>query len=168
MRILIQLYFNALKFFLVFCLISIVCLIFLNVVLRYGFNSGINISVELSRFLFVWMVFSGAIIVLHENGHVAVEALVRKLPRLGALSVVILAKLCMIFVGVLLLDGSWKQMMLNWSTLSPTVGMPMGYFYLTGVIFSVLSIWVQIIASFEVVLKYSRGGEVLKNEERQL
>ncbi|WP_342718538.1 TRAP transporter small permease, partial [Propionivibrio dicarboxylicus] len=36
-----------------------VLLVFGNVVLRYGFNYGIIFSEEVSRFLFVWMVFLG-------------------------------------------------------------------------------------------------------------
>ncbi|WP_437125406.1 TRAP transporter small permease subunit, partial [Geobacillus thermoleovorans] len=35
-------------------------LVFGNVVLRYGFNSGITWSEEMSRFLFIWMSFFGA------------------------------------------------------------------------------------------------------------
>ena len=34
-----------------------VVLVFGNVVLRYGFNSGITTSEELSRWLFVWLTF---------------------------------------------------------------------------------------------------------------
>ena len=32
-------------------------LVFGNVVLRYGFNSGIVVSEEMARFLFVWLTF---------------------------------------------------------------------------------------------------------------
>ena len=35
------------------CLAAMVVLVFGNVVLRYGFNSGIAVSEELSRWLFV-------------------------------------------------------------------------------------------------------------------
>ena len=41
-----------------------VVMVFGNVVLRYGFNSGITVSEELSRWLFVWMTFLGAIVAL--------------------------------------------------------------------------------------------------------
>ena len=37
-----------------------VVLVFGNVVLRYGFNSGITVSEEVSRWLFVWLTFLGA------------------------------------------------------------------------------------------------------------
>ena len=39
------------------CLAGMVVMVFGNVVLRYGFNSGITASEELSRWLFVWMTF---------------------------------------------------------------------------------------------------------------
>ena len=46
-----------------------VVLVFGNVVLRYGFNSGIVFSEEVSRFLFMWLTLIGALIVLREHGH---------------------------------------------------------------------------------------------------
>ena len=46
------------------CLALMVVMVFGNVVLRYGFNSGITVSEELSRWLFVWMTFLGAIVAL--------------------------------------------------------------------------------------------------------
>ena len=42
------------------CLAVMAVAVFVNVVLRYGFGSGIAASEELSRLLFVWMVFIGA------------------------------------------------------------------------------------------------------------
>ncbi|WP_310564693.1 TRAP transporter small permease subunit, partial [Hydrogenophaga sp.] len=42
------------------CLAVMASAVFLNVVLRYGFGSSLAASEELSRLLFVWMVFLGA------------------------------------------------------------------------------------------------------------
>ena len=59
-----------------------VVLVFGNVVLRYAFNSGITVSEELSRWLFVWLTFLGAIVALREHGHLGTEVLVSRLgPR---------------------------------------------------------------------------------------
>ena len=44
-------------------------LVFGNVVLRYGFNSGIVFSEEVSRFLFMWLTLIGALIVLKDHAH---------------------------------------------------------------------------------------------------
>ena len=44
-----------------------VVLVFTNVVLRYALNSGIAVSEELSRWLFVWLTFLGGIVALHRG-----------------------------------------------------------------------------------------------------
>ncbi|MBU0892182.1 MAG: TRAP transporter small permease subunit, partial [Gammaproteobacteria bacterium] len=49
-------------------LAAMVVLVFGNVVLRYVFNTGITISEELSRWLFVWLTFMGAVVALREHG----------------------------------------------------------------------------------------------------
>ena len=60
-----------------------VVLVFGNVVLRYGFNSGITVSEEISRWLFIWMTFLGAVVALRERGHLGVDMVVQRLPRWG-------------------------------------------------------------------------------------
>ena len=42
-----------------------VALKFGNVFMRYAFNSGFTVSEELSRWLFVWLTFLGAVVALH-------------------------------------------------------------------------------------------------------
>ncbi|WP_024717743.1 TRAP transporter small permease, partial [Pseudomonas putida] len=66
MKTLVDGYFIILKTLVVGCLVGITCLIFTNVVLRYGFNSGLFFSEEISRLAFVWLVFAGAQLMLHE------------------------------------------------------------------------------------------------------
>ena len=68
-------YCRLLEVFLVVCLTIMVALVFGNVVLRYAFNSGITISEELSRWLFVWLTFMGAVIGLREHSHLGSEML---------------------------------------------------------------------------------------------
>lgn len=40
---------------------AMIVLVFANVVMRYGFSSGLRVSVELSRLAFVWIVMIGAV-----------------------------------------------------------------------------------------------------------
>ena len=58
------------------CLAIMVVLVFGNVVLRYAFNSGIAVSEEVSRWLFVWLCFMGAVAALKEGGHLGTDMLV--------------------------------------------------------------------------------------------
>ena len=64
-------------------LFVMVVLVFGNVVLRYGFNSGWSISEELSRWAFIWVVFLGSIAAMHHRGHLGSDMLISRLPRLG-------------------------------------------------------------------------------------
>jgi len=56
-----------------------VILVFGNVMLRYGLDSGITLSEELARWLFVWMTFLGAIVALREQQHLGLESFTRRL-----------------------------------------------------------------------------------------
>ena len=60
-----------------------VVLVFGNVVMRYAFNSGITLSEELSRWLFIWMTFMGAIVALRDHGHLGTDMLVGQLGSVG-------------------------------------------------------------------------------------
>ena len=70
----LDLYCGFLKGVIALCLAVMVVLVFGNVVLRYGFNSGITISEELSRWLLVWLTFLGAIVAVREHSHLGVDS----------------------------------------------------------------------------------------------
>ena len=61
------------------CLAVMAVAVFINVVLRYGFGSGIAASEEVSRLLFVWMVFIGATAAYPVGEHMAFTSLVAML-----------------------------------------------------------------------------------------
>lgn len=130
-------YFTLLKIAIVACLALMVVLVFGNVVLRYGFNMGITTSEELSRLLFVWLTFLGAIIAFREHGHLGVDILVKALPAAGRRVCLIISQLLMLYVTWLLLKGSWAQTMINIDVASPSAGLSMGLLYGVGVVFGV-------------------------------
>ena len=116
------------------CLALMVVLVFGNVVARYALNSGITISEELSRGLFVWLTFMGSIVALREHGHLGTDMLVSRLPPAGKRACLALAQVAMIFVSWLLLSGSWAQMLINWETEAPVTGASVAIFYASGVL----------------------------------
>lgn len=116
------------------CLAVMVVLVFGNVVLRYTLNSGITVSEELSRWLFVWLTFMGAVVALREHGHLGTDALVSRLPAVGKKACLVLAQITMLYVSWLLLSGSWAQMLINWETEAPVTGASVGIFYASGVL----------------------------------
>ena len=130
-------YFHLLKFLIVLLLALMVVLVFGNVVLRYGFNTGITISEELSRWFFVYVTFLGAIVAMREHAHLGVDSLVRRLSPLGKKICFIVSQLLMLFATWLFLQGSWLQTNINLHNSAPVSGLSVGIVYAAGIIFSV-------------------------------
>lgn len=117
------------------CLLAIMSiLVFLNVVLRYGFNSSINITEEVSRYLFVWLVFIGAILAFKDNQHVSVTMLTAKLSPFKRQLLSLLTDGAMLFCCYLIVAGSWVQFQLNLHNLAPISNIPTGVTFLASVI----------------------------------
>jgi len=129
---------RVLEVLIVVALAVMVVLVFGNVVLRYGFNSGIAVSEEVSRYLFIWLTFIGAVIAVHEHAHLGVDSLPRLLPRKGRLACVVVSELLMLFATALLFHGSWKQTLVNLATKSPVSGTPLALIYVAGLVASLM------------------------------
>jgi TRAP-type C4-dicarboxylate transport system permease small subunit len=121
------------------CLALMVVMVFGNVVLRYGFNSGITVSEELSRWLFVWMTFLGALVALRTRAHLGTDSLVSRLPLAGKKICLGISHLLMLYICWLMFKGGWEQTVINWGTTSAVMEASMAYFYVSGVVFAVLA-----------------------------
>jgi TRAP-type C4-dicarboxylate transport system permease small subunit len=119
-------YFSLLKVLIALFLAIMVVLVFGNVVLRYAFNSGITVSEEVSRWLFVWLTFLGAIVAMREHAHLGVDTLVKRLPTSGKKICLVVSQLLMLYATWLLLVGSWQQTMINWDVAGPASGLSTG------------------------------------------
>ncbi|MEY4317903.1 MAG: hypothetical protein RI902_1711 [Pseudomonadota bacterium] len=120
-------------------LFVMVVLVFGNVVMRYAFNSGFTVSEELSRWLFVWLTFLGAVVALRDNAHLGTDMMVGKLGPMGKRICMGLSLLAMIFCMWLLFKGSYDQFLVNVESTSPVLEASMGWFYASGMTFAVLS-----------------------------
>ena len=127
---------RLLSMVMVACLALMVVLVFGNVVLRYGFNTGITISEELSRWMFVWMTFLGALVALRNHTHLGTDSLVSRLPPTGRRICLGASQLLMLYLCWLMFRGAWQQTLINWPTESPVMGASMGWFYASGLFFS--------------------------------
>jgi TRAP-type C4-dicarboxylate transport system permease small subunit len=130
-------YCRCLELLMAACLAAMVVLVFGNVVLRYVFNSGIAISEEMSRWLFVWLTFLGAIVGLREHAHLGTEVLVGRLGPTGKKVCLLIGYALMFIVCWQLFSGSLTQTRINWDVSAPSSGASMAWFYAVGVVFSV-------------------------------
>jgi len=114
--------------------VAMIAMVFGNVVLRYGFDSGITVSEEISRMIFVWLTFGGAFLVAREGGHLGMTSLVLMLGRQGRwlcrLASESLSLLCM----ALLIAGCWTQTVINLDNHAPVSGIPLAVTYLAGLL----------------------------------
>ena len=131
------LFFKLAEFTLVVMLSAMVIMVFGNVVLRYGFNDGIISSEELSRFLFIWITFLGAIVTMRDNAHLGLDSIVRKLSLTGKKLAFGISNLMMLGCCILMFYGTFKQHGINASTRSGVTELPMSWVYGVGYITSI-------------------------------
>ena len=134
----IKQYCKLLDYLMALFLALMVVMVFGNVVLRYGFNSGITISEELSRWLFVWMTFMGAVVALRERGHLGTDSLTSRLGIRGKKICLALTYVLILAMCAVLFKGAWEQTKINWSSTSAAMEVSMGIFFMVGLMFSVL------------------------------
>jgi TRAP-type C4-dicarboxylate transport system permease small subunit len=114
-----------------------VVLVFGNVIMRYGFNSGITVSEELSRWLFVWLTFLGAIVAMKEGAHLGSDTLVSRMPLPIKKLFFVVGHGLMLFVCWLLFKGALDQVIINLETTSAVMETSMAIFYACGVVTAV-------------------------------
>ena len=137
--------------------------VFINVVLRYGFGSGINASEELSRLLFVWMVFIGATVAYAAGEHIAFTSLLLPLRHkpvaLRAMSRLI--HLLVITATALVAWGAWQQVVVGMGSRSVVMAYPAALLPLPAFLCAVA---IGVMATMELIqrkpLDLGHGAEV--------
>ena len=123
----------------VVALALMVLMVFGNVVLRYGFNSAIPVSEELSRWLFVWLTFLGAIVAVRRRLHLGSDLLIARLSRAGKRLCFVVAHVMMIYMCWLMGRGAWQQTLINRDTTSAVMQASVAWFFAPGVLFALVA-----------------------------
>ena len=94
---------------------------FANVVLRYGFNTGLIWGLEATTFLFAWLVLFGVSYAVKVTAHLGVDALINVFaPKTRRILTLIAAVVCVVYAG-LLMKGAWDYWA-NFANLPQTTG----------------------------------------------
>ena len=121
-----RLFIKTVEWLLIALLGLMVVLVFGNVVLRYGFNSGLVFSEEVSRFIFMWLTLLGALLAMHQRAHLGMNSVIAALPVPGQRVVRFIADLLMLACCAMLAWGTWQQVVLGMADQAPVTGIPMG------------------------------------------
>ena len=96
-------------------------LTFANVIARYVFNSNILWALELTVFLFGWLVLLGAPYAVKKGTHLGVDAVINILPKpMRRIFALLAVAVCIVF-SFLLLKGAWDYWA-NFANLPRTEG----------------------------------------------
>ena len=137
-----------------------VILVFGNVVLRYGFNSGISASEELSRYAFVWLTFLGAAVGLYRRDHMGINSFVKMLPRGGQVVMAVVGELLMLGCCGVLVAGSVSQAIINHETLSPGTNLPVSLLYVPAAAAGVLMCLVLLTSLYRLLTGNSSAEDL--------
>ena len=130
---------QGLEFLMALLMATMVVLVFGNVVLRYGFNSGITVSEELSRWLFVWMIFLGAVVGIKEHAHLGTDVLVSRLGAKGKRACLVISQLAMLYTTWLIFSGSLAQARISLDVQAPASELSMAWVSGAAVVFALLA-----------------------------
>jgi TRAP-type transport system small permease protein len=158
---------KLLELLLVLLLAAMVLMVFGNVVLRYGFNSGITFSEELSRWAFVWMTFLGAIIALKDNGHLGTDMLVGRLGPTGKKVCLAIAETLMLYSVWLIFSGSWSQVVISRDVEAPVTGWSMAWLPAAGVVFAVSAAVFHVLKLAELASGKLRDEDLVTVQESE-
>ena len=91
-----------------FFLGAMTLLTFANVVFRYVFNDNILWALELTVFMFAWMVLVGASYGVKKHFHIGVDVVINLAPEQLRKIYALIAAACCLAFSILLLIGSWN------------------------------------------------------------
>lgn len=80
---------------------------FINVVLRYGFNTGIIWGLEVTTFLFAWLVLFGMSYAVKVTAHLGVDAIVNLFSDGPRKVLALIAGIVCVIYAALLMKGAW-------------------------------------------------------------
>ena len=116
---------RAAELFMVVALAGMVVAVFVNVVLRYVFNTSIVSYEEISRLLFVWLVAVGSIVAAYECSHLGFDMVTSRVSAPVRRVLFWLTQLLVVACMVMLLWGSWAQVQAGLSSYSTVMGYPL-------------------------------------------
>ncbi|MEK7710073.1 MAG: TRAP transporter small permease [candidate division NC10 bacterium] len=103
--------------------------VFLQVVLRYAFSTGIEGLDEVPRYLFVWLVMIGAAAAMHRGEHTALDYFRNRLLPRGQALVTLLTSAAGMLLFLSLIKSSVVLVPNAQLQTSAGLGLPLGYVY---------------------------------------
>jgi len=120
---------RALEFIMVIMMIGMLILVGINVGLRIGFNTGIDFAEEVPRFMFIWLIFCGAVVAMKQNTHINVSMFVHMVPRSVQKLFYAITQILVVVCGAYITYGTILLNDIVYYNASPVLQISMLYVY---------------------------------------
>ncbi len=136
-------------------------IVFSNVISRYFLGLAISWYEELSRFLFIWIVFLGAVLAYMKGDHLALDVVLIYLKPKARRTLVVAADVLVIVSLVIMAQGAYLMAMDSLASgwIASTVPIPYGWVYMVGPASSVLMLFQAVIKTVEDVQALARTAK---------
>ena len=119
---------NLYKYFVIAITIAIMGIVSINVFSRYVLNHSLGWASELSRYIFIWVTFLGAVLAYDKNEHIGLDFIIDMLPAKIKPIIKLIGDLLILFVLVILLKTGITVATVT-SNTSPALGIVLGKVY---------------------------------------
>jgi len=111
-------------------MVAMVVIIFINVILRYVFNSGWVWSEEVALLLAVWFIFIAMSLGVKQDLHININIIPsKKIPPALARVFTILKSVVIFIIGFVMLTDGWKLVGFTMKSILPATKWPAGLLY---------------------------------------
>lgn len=145
------------KIFVTANLLIIVLVIMLQVISRYLFNAPFSWTMEANIFLFEWMIFIGASIVLKEKDHVKMDFFVAKLSVKARSIIELVVFMILLVFLIILVRNNIKILPMHSEYKTPVLRIPTSFFNISFTLGSVFMIVHFLERVFGLVRDIMRG-----------
>lgn len=133
--------YKTIYYFCSFLMISMVSIIFIQVLARYVFHNSLSWSEELGRYLFVWMTFFGTALAIRRRAHVALDSLIQIFPSWLYRGIIVLGYMVMLIFSCVLTYDGFAMFKLGARQVSAAMQIPMIWVYYALPVSSILIIF---------------------------
>lgn len=121
-------------------ILAMTLIVLLQIIMRYVFNSPLTWSEEIARYIFIYVTFLGAGLLVYERGHLFVEVIFSKISGKAKTVLIFIIDLIVLLFSLYLLVSSRYSMRFAHGSRSTALQIPMEYIGLSVMIGAVLMI----------------------------
>lgn len=145
-----------------------------QVITRYFLNDPSTWSEELSSYMFAWVTLLGSAYVFGQMGHMNIPILLNRVSKKTRKILMILMQvIILVFALVVMIYGGYEITKLTMGQMSSSLGVPMGYFYLSVPVSGVFTAIYTVLNMYDIyndkdeVVEDSPGAD-LDDEKREI